>query len=226
MDFAPFFVSIKIAFFATLITFVLGIFFAWIAGNSKKIKPFLDSILSLPLVLPPTVTGFLLLMLFGKTGTVGSFLAKIGLNFLFTWQGGVIAAVVISFPVMYRTTRGAFDQIDPDIISAARTLGMSEAKIFVKIMIPVSYPGIAAAVILSFARAVGEFGATIMVAGNIPGKTQTMALAVYTAMQGGNKILAAKWVCLILAVSFVILCAMNLWTEKISQKKFGAVKSK
>ncbi|MBR0101815.1 MAG: ABC transporter permease subunit, partial [Treponema sp.] len=159
-----------------------------------------------------------LLLIFSKNGWLGEFLSKIGINPLFTWGGGVFSASLVSFPVMYRTMRGAFSQIDPTIVSAARTLGMSEISIFTKIMIPVSLPGIAAAVILSFARALGEFGATIMVAGNLPGKTQTMAVAIYTAMQSGNKSLAFKWVLIIFSISAIILLLMNFVTERIFEK--------
>ncbi len=219
MDFSPLWISFKIALFATLITFVLGVFAAWAAGNAKKAKPFIDALLSLPLVLPPTVTGFILLILFGRTSALGNFFMERGINLLFTWQGGVCAAVVISFPVMYRTVRGAFDQVDESILQAARTLGMSEFKIFRKILLPLSLPGVAAAVVLSFARALGEFGATIMVAGNIPGKTQTMALAVYTAMQAGNRELAFIWVGIIFAISLVILLLMNLFFYRFSYRR-------
>lgn len=219
MDFSPLWISFKIALFATLITFVLGVFAAWAAGNAKKAKPFIDALLSLPLVLPPTVTGFILLILFGRTSALGKFFMERGINLLFTWQGGVCAAVVISFPVMYRTLRGAFDQVDETILQAARTLGMSEFKIFRKILLPLSLPGVAAAVVLSFARALGEFGATIMVAGNIPGKTQTMALAVYTAMQAGNRKLAFIWVEIIFAISLVILLLMNFFFYRFSYRR-------
>ena len=156
MDFSPLWISCKIAFSATLITFVLGIFAAWGVGRANRARPFLDAVLSLPLVLPPTVVGFFLLLLFSRNAGFGKLLCAIGINPLFTWGGGVFAATVVSFPVMYRTTRGAFEQVDGTIIAAARTLGMSEFHIFTKIMIPVSLPGIAAAVILSFARALGE----------------------------------------------------------------------
>jgi len=219
MDFSPLWISLKISVLSTILTFVLGILAAWGIGRTQKVKNILDSLLSLPLVLPPTVTGFFLLMLFSRYSHFGSLLAELGLHFLFTWQGGVIAALVISFPVMYRTTRGAFEQIDRTILDAARTLGMSEFDIFRKLMIPNSLPGVAAATMLSFARSLGEFGATIMVAGNIPGKTQTMAVAVYTAMQGGNKILAFKWVSVIFALSLLILLLMNFLTEKHSLRR-------
>lgn len=221
MDFSPLWISCKIAFVSTFFTFFLGIFVAWKVENVKRGRSVIDAILSLTLVLPPTVTGFFLLFIFSKNGELGFRLSKIGLNPLFTWWGGVIASIVISFPVMYRTIRGTFSQLDSTVIAAARTLGMSEFSIFIKIMIPLSVPGIAAAVILSFARALGEFGATIMIAGNLPGKTQTMAVAIYTAMQGGNWNLAFKWVLVIFTLSAIILFLMNLTTEnffKIGKK--------
>ena len=220
MNLSPLWISLKIAFTASSITFFTGLFAAWLCSKAGKFRPLIDALFSLPLVLPPTVIGFILLMLFSGQGAPGAFLLKIGVNFLFTWQGAVLAAVAVSFPVMYRTTRAAFDQIDRNIIFAARTLGMNEFSIFVKIMIPLSLPGIAAALILSFARALGEFGATIMIAGNIAGKTQTMAVAVYTAMQAGNKELAFRWVLIILSISLLILLFMNFWTEIYGKRRF------
>ncbi len=186
-DFSPLFVSLKVSVTATIITFAMGIAAAWLIGRLKRGRNIADVLLSLPMVLPPTVVGFFLLLAFGKDGFAGKFLANIGMNVLFTWQGAVVAAVAVSLPIMYRTVRGAFEQIDKNIIAAARTLGMSESRIFFRIMIPMARPGIAAGSLLSFARSLGEFGATMMVAGNIPGKTQTMSIAIYTAMQGGNR---------------------------------------
>ena len=172
----------------------------------------MDGIFTLPMVLPPTVVGFFLLIIFGKNSILGNFLGKLGISVLFTWQGAVIAAVVVSFPIMYRTARGAFEQVDRNLIHAARTLGMSEWEIFFKVMLPVSWPGVAAATILAFARALGEFGATIMLAGNIPKKTQTMSVAIYTAVQSGNRSLAYVWVGIIMAISFLTIILMNYWT--------------
>jgi len=158
--------------------------------------------------------GFLLLILFGRNSAFGRFLDGIGVNLIFTWQGAVIAAVVVSFPVMYRGARGAIEQVDRNLIYAARTLGMREFTILRRVILPSAWPGIAAAAVLSFARALGEFGATIMIAGNLPGKTQTMAVAVYTAMQGGNRELALKWVLIIVGFSLTILILMNYWTGR------------
>ena len=132
---------------------------------------------------------------------------------------GVIAAAAVSFPIMYRTARGALEQVDENLINAGRTLGMSESRIFFKILLPMSRPGIAAAAILSFARALGEFGATMMLAGNIPGRTQTMSIAIYTAMQGGNREKAYVWVAVIMAMSFGVMILMNLWNDRQNRRK-------
>lgn len=219
MDYSPFFISIKVAFGATLITFFLGLPAAGLVARLKRGRAIADCIFSLPLVLPPTVVGFFLLLAFGKNSPVGNFLMNAGINIVFDIKGAIISAVVVSFPLMYRTVLGAFEQVDKNYIYAARTLGMSETKIFRKIIVPIAYPGILAGVILSFARALGEFGATIMLAGNIPGKTQTVSVAIYTAVQGGNRTLAYKWTMVIMAISFMSILLMNFVTHRISLKK-------
>lgn len=222
-DLSPLWISFKVAFFATLITFVLGIAAARLVISMKRGKSLVDGLFSLPMVLPPTVVGFFLLMIFGKNSLIGGALASAGFSVLFTWQGAVIAAAAVSFPIMYRTCRGALEQVDRNITDAARTLGMSERKIFFKIMIPMARPGIAAATILSFARALGEFGATMMLAGNIPGKTQTMSIAIYTAMQGGDREKAYIWVAIVMAISLAVILLMNLWNDRQSRRN-GAKK--
>ena len=214
MDLSPLWISLKIALTATLITFLVGLVAAWGVTYLRRAKHIVHGILSVPLVLPPTVVGFLLLILFGRNSAFGRFLDGIGVNLIFTWQGAVIAAVVVSFPVMYRGARGAIEQVDRNLIYAARTLGMREFTILRRVILPSAWPGIAAAAVLSFARALGEFGATIMIAGNLPGKTQTMAVAVYTAMQGGNRELAMRWVLIIVGFSLTILILMNYWTGR------------
>lgn len=215
-DFSPLWISLKVALLATVITFVLGLAAARWVLSMKRGRSLVDGLFSLPMVLPPTVVGFFLLLAFGKNSFIGGLLASAGVSVLFTWQGAVIAAAAVSFPIMYRTARGALEQIDPDIIDAGRTLGMSERKIFLKVMMPMARPGIAAAVILSFARALGEFGATMMLAGNIPGKTQTMSIAIYTAMQSGDREKAYIWVAAVMAISFVVILLMNLWNGRQS----------
>ena len=219
MDLSPLWISLKIALTATLITFLTGLAAAWGVTYLRRGKHIVDSLLSIPMVLPPTVVGFLLLLLFGRNSAFGRFLDGIGVNLIFTWQGAVIAAVVVSFPVMYRGARGAMEQVDRNLVYAARTLGMREFTILRRVILPSAWPGIAAAAVLSFARALGEFGATIMIAGNLPGRTQTMAVAVYTAMQGGNRELAMKWVLIIVSFSVATLILMNYWTGRSRRAK-------
>ena len=211
MDFSPLWISLKVAVCATVFKFFLGLLSARLVISLRSGKALIDGIFSLPMVLPPTVVGFFLLIIFGKNSLLGGLLLKMGISVLFTWQGAVIAAVVVSFPIMYRTARGALEQVDVNLIYAARTLGMSEAKIFFKIQLPAAWPGVAAATILAFARAMGEFGATIMLAGNIPGRTQTMSVAIYTAVQSGDRSLAYYWVAIIMGISFFTIFLMNYW---------------
>ena len=209
MDLSPLWITLKISFTATVIVFFTGLLLAWAVTLSKRGKALADAVLSLPLVLPPTVVGFILLILLGANSPVGKLLDKLGGRIVFTWQGAVAAAAVVSFPVMYRGIRGALEQVDPSVIQAARTLGLSEFTILRRIMVPAAFPGITAAAVLSFARSLGEFGATLMVAGNIPGQTRTMSVAVYTAMQSSNRELAYIWVLIIVVYSLVILVVLN-----------------
>lgn len=214
LDLSPLWISISTALLATLITFFIGIIVAYKIANYKGIfKGLIDGILTLPLILPPTVIGFFLLVLFGKNGPIGNLLAFFNTSVIFTWSATVIAATVVSFPMMYRTTRSAFEQIDNNIICAARTLGLSELKIFLKIAIPMSWPGIIGGVVLSFARAMGEFGATLMIAGNIPGKTQTMPLAIFFSVEGGDMSKAYLWVIIIVSLSLIMILLLNYWSE-------------
>ena len=209
MDLSPLWTTFKISLAATVFVFVTGLLLAWGVTNLKRGRAVIDAVLSLPLVLPPTVMGFLILISVGANSAVGKFLDAFGMKLVFTWQGAAVAAAVVSFPVMYRGIRGALEQVDPTVIQAGRTLGLSEFKILRKVILPMAAPGILASVVLSFARCLGEFGATLMVAGNIPGKTQTMSVAVYTAMQGGDRELAYKWVAIIVAYSLIILVGLN-----------------
>lgn len=209
MDLSPLWTTFKISLAATVFVFVTGLLLAWGVTNLKRGRALIDAVLSLPLVLPPTVMGFLILISVGANSAVGKFLDAFGMKLVFTWQGAAVAAAVVSFPVMYRGIRGALEQVDPAVIQAGRTLGLGEFKILRKVIFPMAAPGILASVVLSFARCLGEFGATLMVAGNIPGKTQTMSVAVYTAMQGGDRELAYKWVTIIVAYSLIILVGLN-----------------
>lgn len=219
MDLSPLWISLKVALTATSITFLTGLLAARFVLSLKRSKAFMDGLFSLPMVLPPTVTGFFLLIIFGQNSVIGRRLGRIGIQVLFTWYGAVIAAAAVSFPIMYRTARGALEQVDQNLIYAARTLGMTEREIFWRVMLPTAWPGVAAAVILSFARAMGEFGATMMLAGNIPGRTQTMSVAVYTAMQSGNRELAYAWAGIIMLISFITMFWMNHWSGKRPERK-------
>jgi len=220
LDLWPLYISLKVALVATFFTFFIGLFAARKVVKMKRLSPVFDGIFTLPMVLPPTVVGFFLLLIFGKNSTIGGFLSQIDLSPVFTWYGAVIAASVVSFPLMYRTARGAMEQMDQNLVYAARTLGIGETKIFWRIIMPSCWPGIASGTVLTFARAMGEFGATTMIAGNIPKQTQTLALAVYSAMQGGNRQKVYYWVVTILLISFAALFFMNhLTSPKRTQKR-------
>ena len=219
LDWSPLFISIKTGIAATIVSFFLGI---WAARKVLKAKTglraVLDGILTLPLVLPPTVAGFFLLVFFGSYGPVGKlFEDYLGIRIAFSWGATILAAVVMSFPLMYRSARGALEQIDDDLIFAARTLGMSEWCIFFKVMIPNALPGIISGGVLAFARGLGEFGATAMIAGNIPGRTRTLPLAVYSEVAAGNMDAAYQYVLVIVVICFAIVAAMNIYL--IMEKK-------
>jgi len=216
---SPLWISSKTAITATFITFFLGIAAAWFMKNKKgKFKVFFDAIFTLPMVLPPTVLGFFLLLIFGKNGPIGKVLFSVGIKLIFSWPATVIAATVVAFPLMYKTTAGAFGQIDESILNAARTLGVSEWRIFWTIAVPLALPGIAAGTVLSFARALGEFGATLMLAGNIPGKTQTIPIAIFFAVEGGEMATAFYWVLIISLLSLVVIILTNYWTSRGKRK--------
>ncbi len=219
MDWSPFFITVKVGLTATAITCVLGIAVAYMVSKLKRIGILFDCIFSLPLVLPPTVVGFYLLVFFGRRSEVGSFLMRHGIDIVFDIKGAIIASVVVAFPLMYRASIGAIRQVDKNTVMAARTLGMSEGKILVKIILPMALPGIMAGLILSFARTMGEFGATIMLAGNIPGRTQTVAVAIYTAVAGGDRNLAYKWTFVMLIISFLSIILLNLFEKRVYEQK-------
>ncbi|MBU3113516.1 molybdate ABC transporter permease subunit [Clostridium lacusfryxellense] len=214
-ELSPLWISIKTSFAATIIVFFIGIAVAWFMASYKgRARGIIDGILTLPMVLPPTVVGFILLLIIGKNFPLGKWLSGFGVTLIFTWYATVIAATVVSFPLMYRTCVGAFRQIDVNVINAARTLGASEWRIFWKVAVPMAWPGIAAGTVLSFARALGEFGATIMIAGSIPGKTQTIPIAIYFAVVAGENDNAIKWVILIFIISLTVMVASDKWAEK------------
>ena len=213
MEWSPLIISLQTAAVATVVTFLTGIGLALLVVRMHRFQGLADAVITLPMVLPPTVAGFFLLLLFGRRGIIGKFLLQWDIQLVFTWKAAVIAAVVVSLPLMYRTARGAFEQLDPDIVNAARTLGVSEWRIFWRILLPNARAGILAGLVLSFTRALGEFGATIMVAGNIPGVTQTMSTAIYAAVQANDYDLAGQWAMIIAAISLLFVVLLNWWTS-------------
>ena len=220
MDISPIIISMKTATIAILFTFILGLLAArWILyRKSEATRIFWDGIFTMPLVLPPTVAGFFLLVFFVSYGPVGKLFENyLGIKIAFSWGVTILAAVVMSFPLMYRSARGALEQIDEDLIFAARTLGMSEWSIFFRVMIPNALPGIISGGVLAFARGLGEFGATAMIAGNIPGRTRTLPLAVYSEVAAGNMDAAYQYVLVIVIICFAIVAAMNIYL--IMEKK-------
>ncbi|HXN22665.1 MAG TPA: molybdate ABC transporter permease subunit [Candidatus Dormibacteraeota bacterium] len=217
-DLAPVWTSLRTAVTATVITLVLGVAAArWRLRGHARTWELLDALLLLPLVLPPTVVGFFLLLLLGKHGPLGQLLMKLGVVVVFSWPATVIAASVVAFPLMYVTARGALEQLDPQLLQAARTLGASEWRVFWRVAVPLAWPGIVAGVILSFARALGEFGATLMLAGNIPGKTETLPVAIFFAIESGQTRQAALWVAIVMVISFAVLAALAVWTRRQRQ---------
>ena len=211
---SPLVITLKTSVAATAVTFFLGIFFARAVINLRRFKGIADAVLTLPMILPPTVVGFFLLLLLGKRSAIGKFLLQFDISLVFTWQAAVISAVVVSLPLMYRTTRGAFEQLDRNIIDAARTLGVNETKIFWQIMLPNSRYGILAGTVLAFTRTMCEFGATMMFAGNIPGETQTMSTAIYAAVQANDYDLAFREAILLVILSMIFMVAVNFATTK------------
>ncbi|MDJ0737232.1 MAG: molybdate ABC transporter permease subunit [Nostocaceae cyanobacterium] len=213
-DLSPLWISLKTAFLATFITFFLGINAAyWMLGYRGRGKSLIEGIFVSPLILPPTVVGFLLLLLFGKNGPIGKLTQIFDWTIVFTWYAAVIAATVVSFPLMYKTALGAFAQIDSNLLQVARTLGASEWTIFWRISLPLAFPGIVAGITLAFARALGEFGATLMLAGNIPGQTQTIPMAIYFAVEAGAIDQAWFWSVTIMVISLFGIIGVNFWLE-------------
>lgn len=216
MDWFPLYNSIRIAVIATALTFVLGVFFAYyVAKMPRVIKGILDCILTLPLVMPPTVIGFFLLKFIGIYGPLGSFVYSVwGQKLTMTWYASVFAVVIVTMPLMYRTVRSSFEAFDKNLIYAGKTLGLSNGFIFFRILLPGCKDGLLAGVVLSFARGLGEYGATSMVSGYTPGRTATISTTVYQLWREGNDALAYKWVFVNLAISFVVLLALNLFERR------------
>lgn len=216
IDWSPLWISLKTGFVATVIAFFLGIFCARkVMKLSVTVRGLLDGLLTMPLVLPPTVAGFCLLLLFSLKRPLGSFLFEnFDIKIVQTWKGCIIAAAVIAFPLMYRNARAAFEQVDVNLLYAGQTLGMSDREIFWKVIVPSAAPGIASGTVLAFARAMGEYGATSMLAGNILGKTRTVSVAIATETAAGNYGTAGFWTVVIVLISFVIVALINIISGK------------
>jgi molybdate transport system permease protein len=223
-DLSPLWISLKTAFVATIFAFLVGIAAArWMYGYRGKAKGLIDGLFTLPLVLPPTVIGFLLLLLLGRNSPVGQLLKHLGITIIFSWSATVIAATVVAFPLMYKTVLSAFEQIDKDLIHCAQTLGASEWRIFWQILLPLALPGVVSGTILAFARALGEFGATLMLAGSIPGKTQTMPIAIFFAAEAGKMGEALNWVLLMVAIALLVIATIHYWSGTQHSAKWHAI---
>jgi molybdate transport system permease protein len=211
----PILLSLRVASLATLVVTLTGVVVARLmAGRDFPGKNVVESLLTLPLVLPPSVIGFGLLMLFGKQGPLGRLLESLGATtVIFTWWAAVIASGVVAFPLLYQTVQAAFQSVDKNIENAARTLGAGELRVFLTITLPLAWPGVVAGVVMAFARAMGEFGATMMVAGNIPGMTQTAPLAIYAAAEMGDNRTAAVLVAIVTVICFGVIYWLNFWSK-------------
>lgn len=215
MDWYPLWNSLRIAAVSSVLVFFLGIFAAYyVAKLPRAVKGILDVIFTLPMVLPPTVCGYFLLLLFGVKRPIGLLLSKLGMQVVMTWQGGILASAVVAFPLMYRTARGAFESFDETLAYSGQTLGLSNTYIFWKIRMPACRQGILAGAVLAFARALGEYGATSMLIGYIPGKTATISTTVYQLWRTNDEAGAFMWVMVNLAISTVILLVVNMLETK------------
>ena len=205
----PLLLTLKVAAWATALATVAGILMAYLIARFKFVgRELLDAAMTLPMVMPPTVLGYYLLVLIGRRGPIGHWLeATFGISLVFTWQGAVIAAAVVGFPLVYKAARAAFEGVEHQYEQAARVLGQSEWEVFVRVTLPLAWRGILAGAMLAFARAMGEFGATLMVAGSLPGKTQTLSIAVYEAVQAGKDDVANFLVVVTSVVCITILVA-------------------
>ncbi|MFA7466814.1 MAG: molybdate ABC transporter permease subunit [Desulfotomaculaceae bacterium] len=213
-DWYPVFLSLRVAIIAVFIVICLGLPLSRLLARREFYgKDFVEAALTLPLVLPPSVIGYGLLMLIGKNGLLGRFLNELGISFIFTWWAAVLASTVVAFPLMYQSAKAAFKSVDENYEKAARTLGAGEWRIFFTVTLPLAWPGIIAGLVLSFARALGEFGATLMVAGNIPGQTQTIPLAIYFAVDAGDNATAKTLVTIITVFSFAVIFWVNRWAK-------------
>ncbi len=218
--FEPVILSLKVAAIATIIAFFLGVFFAYLL-TKKNVpgKNIWETILILPMILPPSIVGYLLLLVFGRRGPIGAFLLDtFGIQIVFTWIACVIAATVVALPLMYQSAKGAFQSVDESYELAARTLGSGPFKVFCTVTFPLSGPGVVSGIVLTFARAMGEFGATLMLAGNIPGETQTIPTSIYYDVVAGRDEDAMTLVLIMVILSFALIFGLNLWLKKKNYK--------
>ncbi len=223
VDLSPLWVTLKTTGTAIVFIFILGLAAAYFSLRiPKRAQDIADTVFTIPMVLPPTVCGFLLLWVLGNNTEFGRWLASMGIKLTFSWEATVIAAVVVAFPLMYRSARGAFESLDPNMLDAARTLGWSNRKIFFKLMLPLSWSSIAAGAVLAFARALGEFGCTLFLAGNYAGITRTIPIAIYFEWMSGNADVAMFWTVVIIIFSFVVILFINLWSNRTTKYRRGA----
>lgn len=215
---APLLLTLKVAGLATLAALMLGVAAAYVLTRPRvPCRDFADALCTLPLVLPPTVLGYYLLVLIGRRGVLGQWLEQtLGITLMFTWQGAVVAATVVAFPLVFKTARAALESVGKHYEDAARTLGQGELAVFLRVSLPLAFRGVLAGAMLAFARAMGEFGATLMVAGNLPGRTQTLSLAVYSAVQAGDDALANTLVLIVSVVCVLIL----MTTSRLLRPKY------
>lgn len=214
-DFHPLFLSLKVAGISIIFVFITGVLLARFLARREFVgKNVIESIFLLPMVLPPTVVGFGLLIIFGKNGFIGQWLEKFDIQLIFDWKGAVLASIVVSFPLMYQSASAAFKTIDDRLEKAALTMGASKLRVFFTVTLPLVWPGLLAGLVLAFARALGEFGATLMLAGYIPGKTDTIPLVIYFAVENGDMSKASFWVTIIVALGFSTIMWLNWWTKR------------
>lgn len=223
IEWQPVVLSLKVAVMSIVFVFVFGLLAAYLMKTlSFPGKAAVEALFILPMVLPPVVTGFLLLLLIGKNGPIGKFLGQqFDTQIIFTPYAAVLAGAVVAFPLMYQSAKAAFQSVDSKLEDAARTLGADEWRVFWTVTVPLSWPGLVAGLVLSFSRALGEFGATIMVAGNIPGKTQTLPLAIYFAAESNNLTLAGLYVLIISALTFSMIFWLNIWSKTKDRSTAG-----
>lgn len=221
VNLSPLWLSLKTATIATVVVFIIGVFLARvISRRSFPGKSAIEAIFLLPLVLPPTVVGFILLYIFGKNGFIGQFLiTHFDFQIVFSWYAVLLSAIVVAFPLMYQSAQAAFQQYNPNVENAAYTMGASRWKVFWTISFPIAWPGLLAGIVLTFARALGEFGATLMLAGYIPNVTDTIPLAIYFAVESGNTEMAKFWVALIVALGFAAIFWLNWWSRRNMERQ-------